>query len=280
MIRYILRGLAPAALLACASAAEAQEAPARWHVDGSTDRCVLQRRLQGTPVPATFILRTVPASGRYDVILAAPDLPGDLRRIGRSVILSLPPGRGAARVAGRTVDLPDSLGEGIVFGPLPAEFAAAFAAAARLELADTDGRALGAWTLPVAARAAEAMAYCEAEKQVEWGADPAAFEPGAVPPRPVGNSAEWLRPQDFGATPNSLVPASYTAVFRLLIDEQGRAAGCTLIESAGNVEFDRACRTLSSRARYEPARDASGDPVKSVAVHVSSVETRIEFHIY
>src|SRR5687768_14591685 len=74
-------------LFACCAAqpAQAQTAPvapqpARWHLDGATSRCVLSRRLEGTPGPITFILRTIPGSGRYDVIVASPELPAALRR--------------------------------------------------------------------------------------------------------------------------------------------------------------------------------------------------------
>ncbi|MEA3016136.1 MAG: hypothetical protein QOI38_858, partial [Sphingomonadales bacterium] len=69
------------------------------------------------------------------------------------------------------------------------------------------------------------------------------------------------------------------AVFRLTLDREGRATACTLIESAGNVDLTGACRALRSRARYEPARDAAGNPIASVAIHMVSVrmETEIRF---
>src|SRR5215217_8289930 len=52
----LFKRFALAGLLACtaaAGAAQTQPSPvqpaARWHVDGATDRCVLTRRLEGTP---------------------------------------------------------------------------------------------------------------------------------------------------------------------------------------------------------------------------------------
>jgi len=256
-------------------AAAAPQPAARWHLDGSTDRCVLSRRLEGTPVPATFILRTIPGSGRYDVILAAPGLSGDVRRAGRPAVLTLAPGGGGHQRVGRPIDLPASLGSGVAFGPLSAAFAAEFARASSLRLADGEGRALGSWTIPLGARAAEAMADCEAEKQVDWGADPAAFEAGATPPRPVGDAAAWLGARDFGLA-TSLTPGAYAAVFRLALDDAGRPTGCRLLESAGNVELAGACRGLMNRARYEPARDPRGNPVRSVAIHIVSVRMDLD----
>ncbi|MEA3018154.1 MAG: hypothetical protein QOI38_2876, partial [Sphingomonadales bacterium] len=167
---------AAALILASAAPAAAQTAPApvqpaRWHLDGATDRCVLTRRLEGTPTPATFILRTIPGSGRYDIILAAPDLPGGFRRSGRLFSLSLAPGGQARALRAAPVDLPPALGEGAVFAPLPPAIADELARATIVQVADDQGRALGSWAIPLGARAAEALAYCEAEKLVEWGAD-------------------------------------------------------------------------------------------------------------
>ncbi|HEX8643785.1 MAG TPA: hypothetical protein VF702_07710 [Allosphingosinicella sp.] len=281
MPNFSIRAAATALLaLAAMHQAHAQPAPApqpaaRWHLDGSTDRCLLSRRLEGTPVPATFILRTIPGSGRYDVILAAPDLSADVRRPGRPAVLELAPGGEAHRGTGRAVDLPGALGRGVAFGPLSAAFAAELGRASSLRLADGEGRALGSWTIPLAGRAAEAMAYCEAEKQVEWGADPAGFEPGATPPRPAGDPADWLGARDFGLA-TSLTPAAYSAVFRLVLDERGRATDCRLLESAGNVDLAGACRGLASRARYEPARDPRGIAVRSVAIHIVSVRMELD----
>lgn len=278
-----LKRFALASLLACTAAAGAAQAPeaaasppARWHVDGATDRCVLTRRLEGTPVAATFILRTIPGSGRYDVILAAPDLSSDVRRPGRPAVLSLGSIDARYQGVGRAMDLPGALGSGVAFGPLPAAFAGHFAQASALALADQEGRPLGRWTIPLAARAAEALAYCEAEKQVEWGADAAAVEAGATPARAAGNPSAWLAPQDFGLS-RTMVPAAFSAVFRLLVDERGRVAECRLVESAGNVDLSRACRILQSRARYEPGRNAAGTPVRGSAVHFLDFEVTPEF---
>jgi hypothetical protein len=274
---------AAALILASAAPAAAQTAPApvqpaRWHLDGATDRCVLTRRLEGTPTPATFILRTIPGSGRYDIILAAPDLPGGFRRSGRLFSLSLAPGGQARALRAAPVDLPPALGEGAVFAPLPPAIADELARATIVQVADDQGRALGSWAIPLGARAAEALAYCEAEKLVEWGADPAGFEPGATRPQPREDPARWLTQRDFGLA-TALTSAAYAAVFRLTLDREGRATACTLIESAGNVDLTGACRALRSRARYEPARDAAGNPIASVAIHMVSVrmETEIRF---
>jgi hypothetical protein len=94
-IRRLARAAAIVSCLAAGAASSAQApsapAPARWHLDGATNRCVLTRRLEGTPAAASFVLRTIPGSGRYDLILAAPELPRELRA-GRTVSVGFAPG--------------------------------------------------------------------------------------------------------------------------------------------------------------------------------------------
>jgi protein TonB len=273
------------ALLAGSSGAAAQASapapaqPARWHVDGASNRCILTRRLEGTPVPATLILRTVPGSGRYDVILGGRDLPSELRRHERAGILKVIPGRHEYAGETRAIDLPGELDRGVLFGPLPAAFATDFASAGTLSLADGGGTALGSWTVPTSRRAAEALAYCEAEKQVEWGADPASVEPGATPARPIADTSHWLTPRDLGVTSAGTAASSaFAAVFRLVVGPDGRATACTKLESASNIEMPGdPCKTLVRRARFEPARSAAGKTVTSVAIYVVSMRTEVQF---
>lgn len=286
MFRKFFRIAPAAAALAASSPAAAQNAaapsaaaqPARWHLDGATNRCVLTRRLEGSPVAATFILRTVPGSGRYDIILAAPDLPGDLRRTNRPAVLKFGAAGTPLRSTAAEVDLPGRLGEGVAFGPFVGALGSEFGRAASLDIADPQGRPLGSWTIPVAARAAEALAACEAEKLVDWGADPAGFEPGARGPRPSGDSSSWFSLRDFGLS-TATQSAGFTAVFRLAVDTEGRASNCELIESAGNVDLTGACRALTGRARYEPARDAQGNAIRSIAVYVADYRMEIQYRV-
>jgi protein TonB len=47
---------------------------------------------------------------------------------------------------------------------------------------------------------------------------------------------------------------------RFSVGKDGRASGCTLLESSGHPELDATtCRLIERRFRFEPARDAHGD---------------------
>jgi hypothetical protein len=280
----IFSGAALAAAFLSTSASGVQPAPAspgasaRWHLDGATNRCVLTRRLEGTAVPATFILRTIPGSGRYDVILASPNLEDHLGEVRPRSLMTLSLGEARAQVPVSKIELADQLGQGIYIGPLPALIMSAFARSSTIALVGDNGGKATSWTLPAAARAAEAMAACETEKLTDWGADPAALAAGATPARPAENAGSWISPRDLGLH-DVLASLSYAAVYRLAVGSDGRVKDCAMLEGAGNVDLSRGCQILRRAARYSPARDASGNPVASVAIHVVDVRTQTDIRI-
>jgi TonB family protein len=58
-----------------------------------------------------------------------------------------------------------------------------------------------------------------------------------------------------------------TTQYLLLVDEKGRVAGCHVLIATGIPTLDsRGCIVLLARARFTPARDASGKPVRSAVV--------------
>jgi TonB family protein len=54
-----------------------------------------------------------------------------------------------------------------------------------------------------------------------------------------------------------------TVAYRLQIDRRGRVGECRIIQSSGSEALDRAtCDILSSRARFNPARNSEGQRVE------------------
>ena len=52
--------------------------------------------------------------------------------------------------------------------------------------------------------------------------------------------------------------------FALLIDEQGRVADCTVIETSGAASLDaQSCGIIRNRAKFSPARGTDEKPIKS-----------------
>lgn len=278
--RYLLSA---ALLFGTAAPTFAQTAPAsaaanRWHLDGATDRCVLTRELVGPAGPATFVLRTIPGSGRYEVIVAGKQLSEGFGRRGEVTRIGFTNDEGMVEATASAIDLPGKLGRGLLVGPLSAKFLDGFARGSALRLAGKDGREVGSWTIPTGAKAAEAMTFCEVEKQVEWGADRAVFAPGATQPRPSNDPKKWVTIRDFGLS-QAYTSALYTAVFRMSVNERGKPDDCKLIEYAGNAPEvrTRLCKALLSSARFEPARDPAGKAVRSIYVDGLTFETHVEF---
>ena len=75
-----------------------------------------------------------------------------------------------------------------------------------------------------------------------------------------GNPADWITNDDYP----SGVEASGTTRIRWDIGANGRVENCTTVSSSGNRQLDNAaCSALSRHARYTPALDQNGNPIRS-----------------
>lgn len=86
-----------------------------------------------------------------------------------------------------------------------------------------------------------------------------AFDPVAAAPK--GRPGNWITTNDYRT---SWINRGYTgtASFTLMVDASGRVSGCTITGTTGHDVLDEAtCRLLERRARFEPARDSSGNKV-------------------
>lgn len=88
---------------------------------------------------------------------------------------------------------------------------------------------------------------------------------GATSPlarRASGNIGRLIKSEDY---PGAALQQDQTGIvkFVLLIDETGRVADCTVIETSGVATLDfQVCSTMKTRARFEPAQGADGKPAK------------------
>lgn len=108
---------------------------------------------------------------------------------------------------------------------------------------------------------------CSADLQRYWNAQ------GVPSTRPASSVAADLRtlytPADLpGGTwyrsPESLSPARSSA-FELLVDERGTVAGCDSVSPTGAPILEASfCTTMKEKARFKPAVDSAGNPVRSV----------------
>ncbi len=114
------------------------------------------------------------------------------------------------------------------------------------------------------ARPMAAMRACTAELVSRWGYDPAQQLNLSKRPEPLKSPSSWFKDNDFpkgSLGRNGLVP------FRLDINEAGEVVGCVVLLRTNPDDFaDLTCALISKRARFRPALDRSGTPVRSYMV--------------
>jgi periplasmic protein TonB len=80
-------------------------------------------------------------------------------------------------------------------------------------------------------------------------------------PRPRNNPAGWVSTNDYPSR-DIREGNEGTARFLLSIDARGKVRGCEIVSSSGHPGLDKAtCKTVTRRARFEPASDGLGERV-------------------
>ena len=82
-----------------------------------------------------------------------------------------------------------------------------------------------------------------------------------VSPEPRGNPGDWITNRDYRT---SWINRGLEGIagFTVQIDSRGRVNDCTITRSTGHAALDTAtCRLVERRARFEPARDSTGNIV-------------------
>lgn len=111
--------------------------------------------------------------------------------------------------------------------------------------------------------AIEAMDACTHELVRSWGYDPEALAKIATGPEPVGRITSWFNASDYPA--EALRKNLSGAVrFRLGVDDDGQIENCTIQSSYSDPSFpEKVCSEFQRKGKFEPARDAEGNPVAS-----------------
>ena len=268
--RFSRRASAVFAFLA-AGAAAAQQPPAtaptpapagaRWIVDESGDTCVMGRQVAAEP-DVTLAVRTYPGSGGYDLRFVRADWTPVAASAAEQLELRLTPTVAYSRARSAVLMSADGA-QALRFGSLPSEFLAAFAQSSALTVRNGDA-VVATYVLPQASAVAAVFADCEAGKLIDWGADPAGFEPGATRPRAIGSARDWYS----GAVPEP-TEGWFRVAARLTIGTDGQPTDCVILDASHDFFRTGACARLLELARYEPARDARRNPVRSVVIVAS-----------
>jgi hypothetical protein len=112
-------------------------------------------------------------------------------------------------------------------------------------------------------KAFEALRQCSWDTVRSWGLDVAQQKSLSRKPKAKRTAVSWFSPDDY---PSKMLDENKQAVvnFRVIVDEKGAPASCTIQRSTRPKDFDDlVCRLIMKRAKFEPALDASGNPVRS-----------------
>jgi hypothetical protein len=96
-----------------------------------------------------------------------------------------------------------------------------------------------------------------------WGIDVEKHKSLSRWAAPVSNPGNWLTPKDY---PVAMLSEGQPALveFRLDVDPSGGVSGCQIQATTRPKAFDDAvCKALMRRAKFTPALDAQGNPLKS-----------------
>lgn len=232
-----------------------QVPPGQWVVDYGTKRCSLARRTGGAGSPIVVLSSLYGNDQPSLYVLEADDPPLD--RI---------PGRVSIRVDGTVVSdearvtrQRASTGRVLRFSEAGTSLMSRLAGASTLSI-EAGGRSFLTLSLPGSAAAVEALDVCNDDLLQSWGIDVAARRALQRPPR---------RSSDFRSATSSDYPVSAVraneqgeVVIRVDIDERGFPTSCHVLASSGSAALDeRSCQVTVRRSRFEPALDATGQPV-------------------
>lgn len=110
------------------------------------------------------------------------------------------------------------------------------------------------------------LAECVEDLRQTWNVDQASAGGGNARPDAGGRLAGVFTADDY--PPQALETGNAGAVeMALLVDEQGRVADCSVIETSGVAILDsQSCAIVRERASFTPAVGADGKPIKSAFV--------------
>ena len=239
--------------LSAAQSAAAPQAPLvvppnRWVIDYSRMSCTLARHLGDETSP--IVAFNAPFGwepGEFVVMDGGsgldPRLAGDLAmRIDDGTPLAVRArhemrnGRNVARLT-----------------PMPEDFLGRMAGAHRLSLTKGNDSVLS-FAMPEARAAIDGLTHCNDDLLQSWGIDVTARR--ALRQLPRIRNYSWAY---------DIMPSAETyLVFATEVSEQGAPLDCRILISSRNARMDRTvCGLVRSRARFDPAQDSQGRPVRA-----------------
>ena len=258
--------IASAALALISSTAAMPASPAvlqpaqNWDIDYGLAQCTAARPYGAASAPIFLAIVPSLSGNSYKLLVSVPH-PGPV--FAQESKGSVDFGRGGIATATLYYG-----GKGVGFSvyqfTIPAGYVAGAASAPAVSLRSADG-ANFTFALSDMPALIGGLRNCTADLQNYWNmARPVTPAKAAADDvRTLFTRADYpvdaLRREQEGR--DRAIPAQY----QLLVDERGAVAGCDVLSSSGAPALDSTfCQVIESRAKFSPARDARGAPVRSV----------------
>ena len=184
-------------------------------------------------------------------------------------------GRGAVKASSLIYPLKAKARRGI-YSVLPNDLVARLLGSGKVEIragrqdsrliwADRSASAMGAaLAIGGGASLAKAIETCMTDLRKHWGMVDGALPEPAIANQPTGDVRGVFRHEDYPADAIA-AEQSGTTSFTLMVDEKGAVMDCAIRESSGIATLDAmGCQVLRERAKFIPARDLAGKPIKSI----------------
>lgn len=253
------------AVLLTPSSAMAQASPTadqrpKWAVQIAPGECTLLRTTGGAE-PSLLRLKTKVGTERYWLALAGKDVRDVSGMMPEQVELRVD-GKVAAERFGSQSNQPESGFNRLYHvSGIGRDAIDAIARGETLEVRASSGK-VATISMASAAKAFAAFRTCEADQLIEWGADPAQFEPGGS--APVVMDRDQLVPQErlrqIKAPGRAIQPEHH-----LILSTEGVVEKCAATYGIPDSNMEQVvCTYLTGRKIGEPARDPSGKAVRGV----------------
>ena len=242
-----------------AAAAQAPLQPIRpWNLDYGETQCIAAREYGSPGDPVSFAIRSAPNGETYELLMAR-NRPGPESAVEMEGSVDFGQGPIKAWLLSYRAKKSDLAVH--QYRITAAEMAQA--RSARFVSLNARGGADGSFALANMNELLAGLQECTADLKRHWNAD--GQKNGALSTGAVGDVRSIFRWEDYPSEASSRDQQG-SGRFLLLIDERGGVAGCHVLEASVPALDAMGCQVIRERAKFTPAVDRRGKPVRSTYV--------------
>jgi hypothetical protein len=242
-----------------AAAAASPLQPIRpWNLDYGETQCIAAREYGSPADPVSFAIRSAPNGETYELLMAR-NRPGPETAVEMEGTVDFGQGPINAWLLSYRAKKSDLAVH--QYRITAAEMAQA--RSARSVTLSARGGADGTFALANMNELLAGLEECTADLKRHWNAD--GQKSGALATGAQGDVRNIFRLEDYPLEASSRDQQG-SGRFLLLIDERGGVAGCQVLEASVPALDAMGCQVIRERAKFTPAVDRSGKPVRSIYV--------------